>query len=217
MLSAGHHPRLRPPAANPLAPIRSRLKGSYYPDPVIGQDPAPDERSQAAAALRLRPLRLDDEAAFHSAYEVMAAEGFTFGFDYEPLADWSTYLKSMDDHRRAVNVPEGWVPETFLVADVAGAIVGRTSIRHELNERLEREGGHIGYCVLPGYRRRGYATEILHQSLIIARAIGIERVLVTCDDRNTGSITVIERCGGKLDSVIGTALPGTRKRRYWID
>jgi len=123
-------------SALPLAAVIrwSRPKGGYYPDPVIGQDPASDERSQAGAALRLRPLRLADEAAFHRAHEVMAAEGFTFGFDYEPSAAWSTYLKSMDDHRRAVNVPGGWVPETFLVADVAGAIVGRTSIRHELNE-----------------------------------------------------------------------------------
>ena len=147
----------------------------------------------------------------------MAAEGFTFGFGYDPTVEWSSYLKSLDDHRRGVNLPEGLVSDTFLVADVEGAIVGRASIRHELNERLEREGGHIGYCVLPQYRRRGYATEILHQSLIIARAIGIERVLVTCDDRNTGSITVIERCGDWLDSVIRTALPGTVKRRYWID
>jgi predicted acetyltransferase len=57
-----------------------------------------------------------------------------------------------------------------LVADVAGEIVGRTSIRHQLNDFLEREGRHIGYGVLPGHRRRGYATEIPRQSLVITRA-----------------------------------------------
>lgn len=184
---------------------------------MIRQDPTWDKRTQSNAMLRLRPLRLDDEVAFRNAYQVMATEGHTFGFDYTPTVEWSTYLKSRDDHRCGVNLPEGRVRDTYLVADVAGAIVGRTSIRHELNERLEREGGHIGYCVLPEYRRRGHATEILHQSLIVARAIGIDRVLVTCDDDNAGSITVIERCGGKLDSVIRTASSATLKRRYWID
>jgi predicted acetyltransferase len=72
------------------------------------------------------------------------------------------------------------------------------------------------YCVLPRHRRRGYATAILRQSLLIARATGVERVLVTCDDGNVGSATVIEACGGKLDSVIRTAPEAPPTRRYWI-
>jgi predicted acetyltransferase len=67
-------------------------------------------------------------------------------------------------------MPADRVPATFLVADVDGAIVGRVSIRHELNDHLTHFGGHIGYGVRPAHRRRGYATEILRQSLVIARA-----------------------------------------------
>ena len=174
-------------------------------------------RQSPDGALRLRPLGRGDEAAFRNALQVMAAEGFTFGFGFEPGVDWITYLKSLDARQQGMDLPDGQVPVTFLVAEVAGIIVGRTSIRHELSASFERRGGHIGYCVLPGHRRRGYATEILRQSLIIARAIGVERVLVTCDDDNAGSIAVIERCGGKLDSVITAVPSGPPIRRYWID
>ncbi|HEY0933159.1 MAG TPA: hypothetical protein VGD91_05370 [Trebonia sp.] len=42
-------------------------------------------------------------------------------------------------------------------------------------------------------------------------------MLVTGDDSNTGSIAVIEACGGKLTSVVSTSSSGSPKRRYWID
>ncbi len=46
-----------------------------------------------------------------------------------------------------------------------------------------------------------------------ARAAGVGRVLVTCDDDNLGSIAVIERCGGRRDP----GWPGDDgTRRYWI-
>ena len=172
---------------------------------------------KARPVLRLRPLRLDDETEFRAAHRVMAADGFTFGLGLAPGMPWSAYLKTLDEQRAGISLSAGWVPGTFLVADVAGEIVGRSSIRHALNEFLEREGGHIGYGVLPGHRRRGYATDILRQSLVIARANGIDRVLVTCNEDNAGSIAVIEACGGQLDPVIQTAPQAPRKRRYWID
>jgi predicted acetyltransferase len=109
------------------------------------------------------------------------------------------------------------VPSTFLVAEADGELVGRSSIRHVLNEFLLREGGHIGYAVLPEHRRRGYATEILRQSLIVARSIGIDRVLVTCDNDNAGSIRAIEANGGVLENIIELDSFPAGVRRYWID
>jgi len=169
-----------------------------------------------ATRLRLRPLLPGDEGAFLAAHEAMAREHFTFGLTYEHGQLWLDYLAQLERQRCGIDLPPGLVPATFLVADVGGQLVGRSSIRHELNDFLRREGGHIGYGVLAGHRRRGYATEMLRQSLVVARAVGVDRVLVTCDDDNVGSATVIERCGGVLDSVIDgdDAIP---KRRYWID
>ena len=167
--------------------------------------------------LRLRPLRADDEAAFRAGHDAMVADGFPFGLGLGPDLPWAEYLRLLDDHRAGRNLPARMVPGTFLVADVGGEIVGRVSIRHQLNEHLRDEGGHIGYGVLPPFRRRGYATEILRQSLIIARSLGIDEVLVTCDDDNAGSVKVIEACGGRFDSLRAAQPPHAAIRRYWID
>jgi len=147
----------------------------------------------------------------------MAVEGFTFGFDLAPAVQWNAYLEALRAHHCGLNLVEGQVPATFLVADVAGVIVGRASIRHQLNDRLKQEGGPIGYAVLPPYRRGGYATEIRRQSLVVARVNGVDRVLLTCNDDNTGSIAVIERWGGRLDSVTRREYSAIPVRRYWID
>jgi predicted acetyltransferase len=127
------------------------------------------------------------------------------------------YLEVLAEQERGENLPANHVPSTFLFAFAGTSIVGRVAIRHALNPYLERFGGHIGYVVVPEYRRQGYATAILRQSLQIARRkLGLERVLVTCDDDNVGSIKTIEKSGGILESVVTGPDGDTRKRRYWI-
>ncbi len=154
---------------------------------------------------------------FAAAHQALAEEGYHFGLDgYQAGCSWPGYLQRVRDGQAGVNLPAGRVPATFLVAEVAGQIVGRISIRHELNDFLRQEGGHIGYAVLPAHRGRGYATEMLRQGLVIASSLGVEQVLVTCDDDNVASSRVIERCGGKLDSTAMGRDGSTLIRRYWI-
>ncbi len=107
------------------------------------------------------------------------------------------------------------MPATFLVAVAEGQIVGRVSIRHVLNAYLAEVGGHIGYGVRPGFRRRGYATAMLRQSLAVASSIGL--VLVICDDDNVGSAKVIENCGGVLENIAAGRDGSVPKRRYWVE
>ena len=72
--------------------------------------------------------------------------------------------------------------------------------------------------MVPEFRRRGHATAILRLSLQIARdRLGIDRVLVTCDDDNVGSIRTIEKNGGVLENVVTGPDMDTPKRRYWFD
>lgn len=101
----------------------------------------------------------------------------------------------------------------FWITDGDGAdreLVGFLALRHSLNAWLLEEGGHIGYGVRPARRNRGHASRALRLALAEAAGLGLDRVLVTCDEDNVGSRTTIERCGGVYeDSRNG-------KRRYWL-
>jgi predicted acetyltransferase len=128
------------------------------------------------------------------------------------------YLQVLAEQERGQNLQPHHVPSTFRFAFLERRIVGRVSIRHLLNAFLEQVGGHIGYVVVPEFRRRGYATAMLSLSVHIAReTLGIQRILVTCDDDNIGSIKTIERNGGILENVISGPDLGKPKRRYWIE
>jgi predicted acetyltransferase len=158
-----------------------------------------------------------DESAALEAHEVMKRDNFYFLFGWNEGVEWSAWLKSVAEHRRGLSLSVGLVPAAQLAADVDGVIVGRVSIRFQLNKDLARFGGHIGYGVLPDHRRRGYATEILHQALVIARSEGLTRVLVTCAEGNVASARVIEKCGGVLEGVVAGETGTERLRHYWIE
>ena len=167
--------------------------------------------------LELRYPRLDEEHEFLHAHRATSPDTPYFLHFYEEGMPLDRYLERLAGYERGVDLPPNHVPGTFLFAFLRERIVGRVSIRHTLNDFLRRVGGHIGYVVVPEFRRRGYATEILRQSLRIAHdQLGLERVLVTCDDDNVGSIRTIEKNGGILEDVVSGTDLEKPKRRYWI-
>lgn len=176
---------------------------------------SPAAATGCASGLVLRPPTPEDEPQGRLAQRECEPEGFDFlliGDD----ESWAGWLARLDREQAGRDLPEGRVPATYLFATVGDQLVGRVSIRHELNDFLLAVGGHIGYAVRPTFRRRGYATELLRQSLEVLRDLGVARALVTCDDDNLGSIRTIERCGAVLEDV-RTGDPGAApKRRYWI-
>ena len=163
--------------------------------------------------LRLRPVALEDEAAVRSATRELAPEGFTFALGLDTASSFADYVACLDARRLGQSLAPGEVPETFLLAEVDGQIVGRLSLRHALNDQLRTNGGHIGFGILRSHRRRGHASEILRQALILARDLGLERVLLTCNESNTGSRRVIESQGGVFG---GHSPTDPAKRLYWI-
>ena len=105
------------------------------------------------------------------------------------------------ERRRAVR--ELWgVPVTELWFVEGTDYLGTVIIRHRLTPALEREGGHIGYHVVPGQRRRGHATQMLAQVKPVCQQLGLTEILVTCAEDNLGSRRVIEANGGTLDRIV---------------
>ncbi|WP_433662481.1 GNAT family N-acetyltransferase [Nocardia sp. CA-128927] len=161
--------------------------------------------------LVVRPLQSGDERSFLDLRSALLNEGTAFAKDYEPNTSWSEYLTIQENVRNGRGLPPGVVSYTFLVADLGGVLVGSSDIRHRLTQELMHWGGHIGYVVAPQFRRRGYGSEILRQTLTYATPLGIDRARLTCRSDNLGSRAVIAACDGVLDETTPDGIC-----QYWI-
>jgi predicted acetyltransferase len=135
----------------------------------------------------------------------------TFGGSWASPDGFAAYVRWLVDQvREDAPRPDGYVPATNLWLTDGDDYLGRIAIRHRLTDALRRAGGHIGYDVRPSARRRGHATVMLQEALPVARRLGIESALLTCDVGNVASRKVIEHNGGVLqDEYQG-------RYRFWV-
>lgn len=151
----------------------------------------------------LRELQADGQMHYYNADQI--------------TANFAAFLQDLEDKKDRSKISLERVPGTDYWLYEGGTFIGHLSLRHELNNYLVRIGGHIGYQIRPSKRRMGYGKEILRLGLQKARAIGLRRVLVTCDETNIGSKKIIEANGGQLENAIFIEGEPIRKLRYWID
>ena len=102
------------------------------------------------------------------------------------------------------------VPSTIFWCVTGEHYMGTLVLRHGLTKALAEVGGHIGHHVVAPWRRQGHATRMLSLALVECRALGLERVLLTCDPSNEPSRRAIVANGG-----IATGRTGGEDH-FWI-
>jgi len=144
----------------------------------------------------------------------MGAHGFDSSWTRAQMEDPAEFAHLIETIQSEADeetpLPPDLVHQTVLWFVDGEEWLGRLSIRHRLTPALNELGGHIGYVVRPSARRKGYATQMLVQSLPFAARLGIDPALVTCDNNNDPSRKVIEAAGGELED------ERHGKLRFWV-
>lgn len=113
----------------------------------------------------------------------------------ESYEEWLSYIA--DNANKTTNRPGSIISDTFFALDSNSKIVGIIDYRHELNDYF-KDFGHCGYSVLPGERKKGYATEMLRLILEKAKNEGLKEFQLCALRTNIPSVKTIKKNGGIL-------------------
>jgi predicted acetyltransferase len=164
--------------------------------------------------LRLRDSWLDARDEWGQGVD-QPGSGLRSGDEVDTEAGFSAWIRRLADEGNVELRPaEGRVHADYWWITEQQRYLGCITLRHALTDFLLRAGGHVGYAVRPSARGCCLAAWALGMILPRAQDLGIDRLLVTCDDSNAASARTIEKTGGVLEDVRQTELGLTR--RYWI-
>ena len=148
--------------------------------------------------------------------ELADEERYPFPLDFD-YSDFAALINRLDNFAKGVNIPKGFVPSsTFWLIDKEN-LLGVSSLRHYLNERIKKIGGHIGLGIRPSYRGKGLGNLLMALTIKEAQKLKIEELHIHCYKNNKASVRMIISNGGVLDSEVEEEESREVVQRYLIN
>lgn len=158
---------------------------------------------------------LNYEKEFNNPIDGIAGSSMLTSF--ESIEDW---LENLSLYETVETLPnKNHVPgiQFILIREDDNKVLGMANLRTELNDYLLNYGGHIGYSICPSERQKGYGKIILKEILREAKILGLDKVLVTCNETNIGSNKIILSNNGILENKLFDEDDNQWVKRHWID
>ena len=116
-------------------------------------------------------------------------------------------------------LPEGWYPSLMLWAVQGDRFIGATNIRTVQDEELISYGGTLGYFIRTSERGKGYGTALAQLAVEAAQLLGIEPIVITCQESNAASMAVGEHLPYVFKERDAVSVNGGEPEpiwRYWV-
>ena len=145
-------------------------------------------------AMELKQLFKNQSEESYNTY-VFEVPRVQYNEKYTTLTNDEMELKLIHFHQgNDVEIPYYWYE---IIPKALNKPVGKISIRLGDNYH-SYYNGHIGYEVDEEYRGHGYSYQAAKMVLPVAKAYGMERIYLVCDEGNTASYKTIEKLGAEL-------------------
>ncbi|MCT8677900.1 GNAT family N-acetyltransferase [Glaesserella parasuis] len=159
----------------------------------------------------------EEVMAYRQAFSNNAIDGGAMLEKFDDFSQWLDYLAQPEGYLTAWGFNK--VQDSTYLAwhTQLHQVVGIINIRHNLNnDYLRQFGGYIGYSIHPDFRKQGYCSEMLKLALAKVKTLGLDKVLITCEESNVGSEKVILNNGGKFESIVELNQV-KRMKRFWVE
>ena len=149
--------------------------------------------------ISLKKINFDDVDEEYKAIKAIPAQenGFqNIYYDVTKEEFVNETIPQLLRHSEGLDLPDGYVPDTYFFLWDDDKIVGLFKIRHYLNDFLRSGPGHVGYAILSEYRGKGYAKEGLRLAIEKCKElIKEDEIYLSVHKDNPASLKVQLACG----------------------